>query len=330
MSCLHWMVCPLHSTYFADLTCTEHGETPQHDLMVPHVYLHDMARVGPLQKNPGNPGPNDRLLSRQNLDVCAESMSPASPHKLVAVPRTSFDAFVRSYLKALQQTLTANLASPMEPGTITPRMVGVPVPEDRRSLPRPNEHLAAVSNVGTTLFNICRGRDKVAEIKFTKATCRLGETLPVMVDFRGADTRCYALCASLETVEGVNSSVALRSDASIARATRRVYVQTTRNTVCCETALLEFMVPGNSTPEFATSGINMRWILRFTFSTGNPTASVAGNARVLEPTTFDERATVSSAVQELQCENLDVTLPVRVRGFLADSYPLQKPINLVL
>ena len=81
-----------------------------------------------------------------------------------------------------------------------------------------------------TTFHIHRTGHKVAKVSLNRAGFRLGETIVGSVDFEEAELPCYAVNAFLETSELVDQAIAVRSMASIHRATRRVHAQVSQDT----------------------------------------------------------------------------------------------------
>ena len=175
---------------------------------------------------------------------------------------------------------------------------------------------ATSSARGINRFEITRSGERVAVIMLARPAYRLGETVPVAIDFQDSDVACYSLHATLETSEVIDPAIALRSKASIHRATTRILASQIESTICAKKVLFNPMIPSTSTPEFITSGISLEWRLRFEFVT-----SRLGDAEedediddLMEEVARDERGVVKAAVQGLPCETFDVTVPLRVFG----------------
>ncbi len=78
-------------------------------------------------------------------------------------------------------------------------------------------------------------------------------------------------------------------------------------------------IPTTASPTLLTSGVNLDWALRFEFVTTRVTESVDGDAQsedkeLLESITEDERGTILAAVETLQCETFEVSIPITVYG----------------
>ena len=178
---------------------------------------------------------------------------------------------------------------------------------------------SAPSKSSTNRFDIHRSGQRVATVVLARSAYRLGERLIVGLDFRDALLPAYAVHAFLETVEEVDESIALRSSASISRATRRIQASSFENTVCAQRLSLAFMIPTTAAPEFRTSSINLKWSLRIEFTTGRTSAPPHGSTELLEEVNEDERGSVMAAAQELPCETFDVLVPIRVYGGLGEA-----------
>ena len=276
--------------------------------MDPYVFLHDQAEVTAYRENDDPLDVGTSNLDHQGLVLLGHSR-PSSNQVGRWEPclRAGFGAFVETLLNRGQP-----LGRPAEAQITATLGLEPPKPAKYEAAKTPRVTNMLNTGPGTLFFNIHRKGHKVATVKALRATCRLGETVPLIVDFQGCDILCHSLRATLETVEEVHSSVAVRSETSIARATRRIYAQTTRNTLYSDSIFLEFPIPRNSTPAFKTSVIEMRWILRFNFMTSAESSSKVESEGQLEAALFDERGTVSSAPPILSCGNLEVVVPIQV------------------
>ena len=181
-------------------------------------------------------------------------------------------------------------------------------------------NVATSSNRSANRFEIKRSGERVAAILLARPAYRLGEAVPVAIDFEESDVSCYSLHATLETSEMIDPAIALRSIASIQRVTRRIYASQFESTISARKVLFSPMIPTASTPEFITSGINLEWKLRFEFVTsrvGDTEEPEEGIDGLMEEVARDERGSVQAALQGLPCETFDVTVPLRVYGATA-------------
>ena len=316
----------------------------RYDLMAPHVFLRDSSRIYvPTKRQDVYASPNP-ITKIGELDGVVSTRFTVRPRlsassglgevKDTAEKKANLKSFARSHLVTLQpqSELRANVKAASRGVTLSPgredsMLQKHTIPPARRQA---SESLTKTSTGSRTFFKIHRRGAKLATVKFMRPTWRLGETIPLLLDFRGADTTCHAFCASLETIEEVDASIALRSSSSIARATRRVHAQVARSSTSSEITFLELAIPRNSAPDFQTSGISMRWVLRLDFTTSSVAASCSQPAHISEVVSIDERALVSSAIQELSCEHIDVLVPLRIHGSWSDNYDADKRVELSL
>jgi len=270
-------------------------------MMHPHILLKNLAHSEPIVR--------DSRPSHTQRKTKATTSGDSSPDEL--------QLYVRSLLAKPMQNSSLGLLSPIE----------APTPRANQSYFSENASMkelidfAIVRGNGmnnpkrtANKFQIQRGGEKVAVIMLARPAYRLGETVTAVVDFREASVRCYSLHVSLETSEIVDPSIALRSNSSIHRATRRVHSTSFEDTLFTQRAAFNAMIPTNFAPEFVTSGVEYQWQLRFDFLTGTAADETAENEGLLEEISNDERATIRAAVQKLSCESFDVSVPIRVYG----------------
>ena len=168
-----------------------------------------------------------------------------------------------------------------------------------------------------TRFEINRNGQKVAVIILPRAAYRIGETIPVVIDFQSADIASYSLRCTLETSESVDPLIALRSKASIQRVTRKVHASHHEATISAGRVFFHPLIPIQATPDFSTSGVSLQWNLRFEFVTDR--AGVLDEYEddmndLMEEITKDDRGTVHAAMQGLPCEVFEVAVPLRIFG----------------
>src|SRR5690606_18399896 len=117
----------------------------------------------------------------------------------------------------------------------------------------------------------------------------------------------------LETSESVDPALALRSPASIHRATRRIHSHHFESTIFSKRVTLTPTIPATASPEFSTSGISVAWHLRIEFIT--PVLDMGEqfkNEELLELTSNDARGEIWEARQGLYVESFDAAIPVKV------------------
>jgi hypothetical protein len=241
----------------------DHGEILGHDLMSPYIILRDQARVHSVSK-PHNQNDSshknrlldalpstinsflsyaDELLSRRTNDSNHGLLSPT------AVPSSRRES-----------TYSAYEGSPhLYPG-------GQPSPTAKEAI----DHAILRSNLGTqqssNRFEIARNGRRVGVVTLARPAYRLGESVTLAIDFTGAEVLCLAVHAALETAERVaDPSLALRSEASVHRVTRKVYVASSEATMYARRTVFTPTIPVTATPEFVTSGIALEWKIRLEF-----------------------------------------------------------------
>jgi hypothetical protein len=244
-----------------------HGEILGHDLMSPYIILRDQARVHSVSK-PHNQNDThqknrlldappstlnsflsyaDELLSRRTNDSGPGLLSPT------AVPSSR-----------RQSTYSANEGTPhFYPG-------GIASPTAKEAI----DHAILLSNISTggqqsaatNRFEIARNGRRVGVVTLARPAYRLGETVTLAVDFSGAEVLCLAVHAALETAERVaDPALALRSEASVHRASRRVYVSSSEATAYSRRTVFAPTIPVAATPEFVTTGVALEWKIRLEF-----------------------------------------------------------------
>ena len=230
-----------------------------------------------------------------------------------------FHRYVGKLLDKPRQNSSLGLLSPTEaPKRDHPHEFGEHVSmKDAIDLAIFTSNSTTLSKRSANRFEIKRDGDRVAVILLPRPAYRLGENISAVIDFQGAEIPCYSLHVSLEASEIIDPAIALRSSASIQRVTRRIHASWSENTVSAQRAVFTSTIPVNATPEFTTSGVSLRWQLRFEFITSpnddrDPVDARSGS--LLEEIASDERGKVLVAVQGLQCDSFDVNVPIRVYG----------------
>jgi hypothetical protein len=165
-------------------------------------------------------------------------------------------------------------------------------------------------------FEIARGGRRIAVVVLNRPAHRLGETLIATVNLADAALPCYALRATLESSEKVAPHLAVRSGASIRRATRRVHASFFEITLYSTRVVFSPAIPISATPTTLTSGVNVEWELRFEFVTSTRGQLGAGpsGVRLLETVSEDERGATMSALEHLGCESFEVAIPITIYG----------------
>ncbi|CZR52944.1 probable RGP1 Reduced growth phenotype protein [Phialocephala subalpina] len=289
-----------------------HGELLGHDLMLPYIILRDQAKVKPIET------PKQADTRSFTSDLGHKSAAKSSESTV-----DDFLSYVDDLLSRPRQNSSLGLLSPTEaprsrrqssieePGTV----------KDAIDMAILRSNTATESQQSANRFEIARGGKRVAVVMLARPAYRLGETITAAIDFTDAEVPCYAIHMVLETSEKVDSSIALRSEASILRVTRKAYVSHSESTLFARRVVFSPTIPISATPEFITSGVSLDWRVRIEFVTPRLTGEEAElrHADLLEEVSRDDRGAVLAAAEALDCESFEVAVPLRVYGALAGN-----------
>jgi hypothetical protein len=289
-----------------------HGELLGHDLMAPYILLRDQARIQAIEALP------DPVLDPFK-DLTIKTSSKPTESTL-----NDFLSYVDELLTRPRLNSSLGLLSPTDiPHSRRQSSIEEPTTaKDAIDMAILRSNIATESHQSANRFEIARSGKRVAVIMLARPAYRLGETITAAVDFTDADIPCYAVHASLETSERVDHSIALRSEASILRVTRKVHVSHSESTLFGRRVVFSPTIPLSATPEFITSGVSLDWRIRIEFVTPRLT-SVAevpqGYVDLLEEVSVDDRGVVFAAAESLECESFEITVPLRVYGTLSGN-----------
>ncbi|KAK1826302.1 Rgp1-domain-containing protein [Podospora conica] len=304
-----------------------HGEILGHDLMTPYIILRDQARVQtldsrapPKQKPDPAPKPNstmssfltylDDLLARPQDDPSASLLSPtATPSRRPSTAHSTDGG--NSYFP--------HAAS------------APPTAKDAIDLAILRANATSPGQQAANRFEIARNGRRVGVVLLARPAYRLGEAVTLAIDFARGEVPCYAVHFALETAERVDASLALRSDASVHRVTRRVWASASEAALYARRVVFCPTIPAGATPEFVTSGVSLEWKVRVEFvvpageegreeGEGEDEEEEGGRAGtgrgpLLEEISRDERGgLVVVAAENLVCESFEVAVPLRVYG----------------
>lgn len=264
-----------------------HGEILGHDLMSPYILLRDQARVQSVD-------PKTQPKNNSSNNNNSNNKSPPS-----SVPASSSSSTMASFLSYVDDLLsrphhnnntTTHSSGPLlSPGATTPLTPHSPSSSRRASVLSLTDHpgsshlspptakeaidLAILrANLTTSAnaqspnrFEIARNGRRVGVVMLTRPAYRLGEAVTCVVDFAGAQVPCYAIHAALETSERIDASLALRSEASVHRVTRKVWATGSEVVLFGRRWVFSPTIPAGATPEFVTSGVALEWKVRLEF-----------------------------------------------------------------
>ncbi|KAG6154167.1 hypothetical protein E4U37_002339 [Claviceps purpurea] len=292
-----------------------HGEILGHDLMNPYILLRDTAVVNSLGRRPkahkprasfGRPATMDEFLTyvdglstRRDSSTAMALLSPTETptERRSSSPTTSHEAVTTAKEAIHLAIMRSNMSSDGQ--------------QPQHSANR---------------FEISRNGQRVGVVMLTRPAYRLGEIVTMAIDFSDADIACYAVHATLETCEKVDASVAVRSEASLQRVTRKVYVASSEAAMYSRRVVFTPTIPISATPEFVTSSISLEWKIRIEFvvphqgnedvpSSNSAAAEVQVPHPLLEQLSHDDKGgLVLVAMENLACESFDVCVPLKVYG----------------
>ena len=282
------------------------GELPVYDLKSPHIILQNTADIRPLGKDEHAP---EHHHDTRSLDPTHDS-------------HESFSSFVSHLLAVPVNGLASNPLSPIEYSSFGD---GRDIYHSNRMSMKSLIELyilrgdpSVSKKINTNRFDIHRLGQRVATVMLGRPAYKLGDTIVVSIDFRHGHLLCCALYVHLETSEEIEETLALRSSASILRATRRIHSSRFETTLCARRILTRFLIPLGATADFRTSGVSLKWALRFEFTVKSD-ANIEDRRELLDDISIDERGSIMAAAHELQTESFEVSLPVRVFGTMDDG-----------
>lgn len=319
------------------------GEILGHDLRSPYIMLRDQARIRSIEKK--NSLYIDRRTSDAELREKAKALDPGSNIN-------GFLSYVDELVTESRRGSKSGLLSPTAAsGSRRPSLFEeTTTAKEAIDLAIMRSNLTAEGQQSANRFEIARNGRRVGVVMLARPAYRLGETVTMAVDFTGAEIPCYAVHAALETAERVDPSLAMRSEASIHRASRKVHVFSSEATLYSRRMIFSPTIPVTATPEFVTSGVSLEWKIRLEFVVPSQdaeprtveeqhddeddddeddmesdnvqekrlipeTKSHQGPHPLLEEISRDDRGgLVLVAAENLSCESFEVAVPLRVYG----------------
>ena len=272
--------------------------------MSPYIILRDQARTSSVDANEANGSPQRKPATTTTQDTADFS---------------DFLEYVDNLLERPRQNSSMGLLSPTEtiPGRTSSIPDDPPTMKEAIDLAILRSNLTGATNQSANRFEIARSGRRVAVIMLARPAYRLGETMSAVIDFTNADIPCYSLHISLESSEKVDPAIALRSNASIYRVTRKVHASFSENALFAQRLSFSPTIPPSATPEFITSGVSLEWKIRVEFITPRLTHEDGEQAYwddLLEEVENGDRGIILAASERLPSESFEVQVPVRVYG----------------
>ncbi|KAK8025602.1 hypothetical protein PG990_003425 [Apiospora arundinis] len=284
-----------------------HGEILGHDLMSPYILLRDAGKSRLLDKTANGfdlPKPNKTLLPNSTMHGFLGYVNELLDH-----PRNGMGLL----------SPTAGGPSSRRPSVFEEASTA----KEAIDMAIMRSNLASESGQSNNRFEISRNGQRVGVVMLARPAYRLGESVSMAIDFAGAETPCYAIHAALETSERIDPSLAIRSEASVHRVTRKTFGSASEATPICPAPT----IPINATPEFVTSGLSLEWKIRIEFVVPSSSVEDAEGERraqgphpLLEEVARDDRGgMVLVAAENLECESFEVAVPLKVYGAVCDG-----------
>lgn len=300
---------------------TSRGEILGHDLMSPYIILRDQARTRCLD----DPSETPNGAKKANGDAGSKDGF------------LEFHEYVTKLLDRPRENSSLGLLSPTDHGSRrTSSFLGPEEPQTMKEaidLAILRSNITSHGNQSANRFEIARSGRRVATIMLSRPAYRLGESITTVVDFTNTDIPCYSLHVALESSEKVDPAIALRSNASIYRVTRKTHAAFVENALFAQRLAFAPTVPPTATPEFITSGVSLEWKLRVEFVTPRLThedGQEASWGELLEVVEQDERGVILAGAERLPCESFEVAVPVRVYGAATGSTEVADVEGLVV
>ncbi|KAL9115106.1 MAG: hypothetical protein Q9227_000900 [Pyrenula ochraceoflavens] len=277
------------------------GQILGHDLMQPYVILQDRARkrsITPDSEREKTPSQNS---PKQQPDFHSAFMSYASSLLDPKIRRQSSTGTFDDLARFTPKPTTGPQISSTEAINL--------------AILRSNQ-TSSSSDRSQNRFDIARNGKRVGAVILNRPLHRLGETVVAAIDLSHGNVPVFAIRCMLETVEKVDPSIAVRSETSISRVTRRVHIALSENAIYAQSVVFSPTIPVAASPTLLTSAIELEWRLRFEFATvrAGHEDEFKSRADFLEEIGKDERGVSLAAVETMPCETFEVAISITVFG----------------
>lgn len=249
-----------------------------------------------------------------------------------------------SYVDSLLKPRTPSLANALSPSPMPffPFAAPLPTPiratQDEEITPKEAIEqliLGVLRPPGTpsSSFAIARSGLRVATLTLARPAYKLGEAITAVLDFTGAQLTTYHVHVTLESSESIAPDLALRSEASVHRTTRKIHAMYSCMTLYADRTVTSLSIPSSASATFETSGVSLKWAIRIEFITlspghsqqhlpstpPSPTSPTHSSAlptppkpELLDLTFSDQRGEIREARQGITVESFEAEVPVRV------------------
>ncbi|KAG1607339.1 hypothetical protein G6F46_012369 [Rhizopus delemar] len=156
------------------------------------------------------------------------------------------------------------------------------------------------------MYDIYKNNQRVAKLHLIKTAHRLGEPVMGILDFNEATLSTYKISIFLESSEVVEDTIALRTQQQIARVSRKMHSDF--HSFCLGNKRLSFSlpIPATASPDFQTTGVSLKYYLKFEFITGLDSPFI--------PINTDERHRHYQSLQDIEVSTFDCQIPITIYG----------------
>ncbi|OLL24204.1 RAB6A-GEF complex partner protein 2 [Neolecta irregularis DAH-3] len=187
------------------------------------------------------------------------------------------------------------------------------------------EHAIRGGYSGGGSFDIGKMGKRIAILMINRPAYTLGQTIVGIIDFSKSLLKNMRVKITLESSESVSQELAVRSEASVYRATRKVHVEHIAGTTNTERETFSFGIPLNASPTMSTSGVSHSWHLCLEFVTANEikpgeddenSGSIHGSdiseRAFLTQSLHDNRGRIFVPVVSLDSSSFDCKIPIQI------------------
>lgn len=319
----------------------EEGEVLGHDLMQPYIVLRDTARTAQL----GNSGSDSAVQQPTQEEIQTSSI------RFLEFVETLLDRHHRRMSASSLTMVPTESSSSGNTGSdssVKSRQTATIKAIDN-AIARANQ-IQSMSTADTTTspnkFSISTAGLPIATLIIDRPLHRLGETITLVIDLADSSLNIAYVRCTLESQEKVDPALAVRSAATIARLTKRIYASKSETALFARRIVFRPTIPPSAVPTFITTGVSFAWSLTVEFGVvKQDLASAVGNSKtklnsdnrshddeenirsekirmpapLLEELHRDERNVTFVAVESLDIDPVEVTVPITVYGDLVEE-----------
>lgn len=261
---------------------SENGSRPIYDLMNP-IVLKDQAVVDEVKPD-------------------EETKHTSNSRKSVLEEKKAFTDYVNELLennKKSRQEMTRRESEAYEE-----RNEGIEVDGLGRSCSQIVSRVTHSSR--KAMYDIYKNNQRVAKLHLIKTAHRLGEPIMGILDFNEATLPTYKISIFLESCEVVQDTIALRTQQHIARASRKTHSDFHSFSLGNKRLSFSLPIPATSSPDFQTTGVSLKYYLKFEFITGLDVPFI--------PINTDEKHRHHQCLQDVEVSTFDCQIPITIYG----------------